>query len=58
MNTIWHLDRSYQGEYRSVDDDLRAYEAVTMADVRTVIGRYPLTKLTTLALGPLEQLEA
>ena len=49
---------TYQGEYRSVDDDLRAYEAVTMADVRTVIERYPLTKLTTLALGPLEQLEA
>ncbi|MBY0227691.1 MAG: insulinase family protein, partial [Gemmataceae bacterium] len=48
---------TYQGEYRSVDDDLRAYEAVTLADVRAVIDKYPLTKLTTLTLGPLESLE-
>ncbi len=48
----------YQGEYRSVDDDLRLYEAVTLADLRRVTEKYPLTRQTSLALGPLEKLEA
>jgi hypothetical protein len=39
-----------------VDDELRDYEAVTLADVRQVLERYPLTRLTTLALGPLAAL--
>lgn len=43
----------YQSEYRSVDDELKRYEAVTLADVRTVLDRYPLDNVTTLALGPL-----
>jgi predicted Zn-dependent peptidase len=47
---------TYQGEYRSVDDELRAYEAVTLADVRKVLDRYPLPRMTTLALGPLKEL--
>jgi predicted Zn-dependent peptidase len=47
---------TYQGEYRSVDDELRAYEAVTLADVRTLLERYPLPQVTTLALGPLAEL--
>jgi predicted Zn-dependent peptidase len=49
---------TYQGEYRSVDDELAAYEAVTLKSVREVLERYPLTQLTMLALGPLEKLEA
>ena len=49
---------TYHGEYRSVDDDLKAYEAVTLDDIREVIRRYPLDKHTTLALGPLEKLDA
>jgi predicted Zn-dependent peptidase len=48
---------TYQGEYRSVDDELRAYESVTLATVRKVLKSYPLPKVTTLALGPLESLE-
>ena len=47
---------TYQHEYRSVDDDLRAYEGVTLASVREVLDRYPLDRVTTLALGPLKGL--
>jgi predicted Zn-dependent peptidase len=47
---------TYQHEYRSVDDDLRAYEGVTLASVRQVLDRYPLDQVTTLALGPLDKL--
>jgi predicted Zn-dependent peptidase len=54
IGTHW----TYQGEYRSVDDELQAYEAVTLQSVREVLERYPLTKVTTLALGPLQKLEA
>jgi predicted Zn-dependent peptidase len=47
---------TYQHEYRSVDDDLRAYEAVTLSKVREVLDRYPLDAVTTFALGPLADL--
>ena len=47
---------TYQHTYRSVDDDLRAYEGVTLSAVREVLDRYPLDQVTTLALGPLEAL--
>jgi predicted Zn-dependent peptidase len=47
---------TYQHEYRSVDDDLRAFEGVTLDSVREVLERYPLDRVTTLALGPLEKL--
>jgi predicted Zn-dependent peptidase len=46
----------YQHGYRSVDDDLRAYEAVTLPAVRQVLERYPLDRATTFALGPLPKL--
>ena len=52
------MDWTYQGRYLSVDDDLKAYEAVTRADVRAVLERYPLDRVTTLALGPLKALSA
>jgi predicted Zn-dependent peptidase len=44
---------TYHRAYRSVDDELKAYEGVTLANIREVLERYPLGKLTTLALGPL-----
>jgi predicted Zn-dependent peptidase len=47
---------TYQGKYRTVDDDLRAFEAVTVKKVREVLDRYPFDHVTTLALGPLEKL--
>lgn len=49
---------TYQHEYRSVDDDLRAYEGVTLASIRQVLDRYPLDRITTLALGPLDKMRA
>ena len=49
-------DWVYRGEYRSVDDELAAWDAVTMADVREVLDRYPLTNQTVTAYGPLEKL--
>ncbi len=47
---------TYYGNYRSVDDELRDYEKVTLGDVRQVLQRYPLTNLTTVALGPLAEM--
>ena len=49
---------TYQHEYRSVDDDLQAFEGVTLASIREVLDRYPIDRVTTLALGPLARLEA
>jgi predicted Zn-dependent peptidase len=47
---------TYLHEYRTVDDDLKAFDAVTSATIREVLDRYPLGQTTTLALGPLETL--
>jgi predicted Zn-dependent peptidase len=49
-------DHVYRGEYRSVDDELAAWDAVTMTDMRAVLDRYPLTNQTVTAYGPLERL--
>ncbi len=46
----------YQHGYRSVDDDLRAYETVTLETIDDVLERYPLDRATTFALGPLAKL--
>jgi predicted Zn-dependent peptidase len=50
-------DWVYRGEYRSVDDELAAWDAVTMKDMRAVLDRYPLTDQTVTAYGPLDRLE-
>jgi predicted Zn-dependent peptidase len=47
---------TYLGTYRSVDDELQAFESVTLKDVREVLDRFPLVETATLALGPLEKL--
>ncbi len=49
-------DWVYRGEYRSVDDELAAWDAVTMNDVRAVLDKYPITNQTVTAYGPLETL--
>jgi predicted Zn-dependent peptidase len=46
---------SYLHQYRTVDDELQAFEAVTLDAIRTVLDQYPLDRVTTLALGPLEK---
>jgi predicted Zn-dependent peptidase len=47
----------YQHEYRTMDDELKAYEAVTTKTIREVIDRYPIDRVSTLALGPLTALK-
>ena len=49
---------TYLGKYRSLDDEMADYDAVTLAKVREVLDRYPLNRVTTLALGPLRELKA
>lgn len=53
MGMAW----TYLGQYRTVDDELQGFERVGLKDVREVLDRYPLVQLTTLALGPLKELE-
>ena len=45
---------TYLHEYRTIDDELKAFDAVTLAAIRRLLDRYPLPHVTTLALGPLE----
>jgi predicted Zn-dependent peptidase len=49
---------TYLGEYRTVDDELKAFDAVTVSAIREVLDRYPLDQVTELALGPLKELGA
>jgi predicted Zn-dependent peptidase len=47
----------YQHEYRTMDDELKAYEAVTIKTIHEVLDRYPIDRVSTLALGPLTSLK-
>lgn len=47
---------TYLKQYRSVDDELKAFDAVTLDSIRQVLDRHPIDRLTTLALGPLKEL--
>jgi predicted Zn-dependent peptidase len=49
---------TYLKQYRSVDDELQAFEAVTLDSIRAVLDRYPLDQFSTLAMGPLKSLDA
>lgn len=51
------MNWTYLHEYRTVDDELQAFDAVTLDQVRQVLDRYPLDQTTTLALGPLGKLD-
>ena len=44
-------------EYRTVRETVDAYERVTVADIATVLQQYPITKRTTVAVGPLSKLQ-
>jgi predicted Zn-dependent peptidase len=46
----------YRNEYRSVQNDLDAYRAITTDDVNAVLKKYPLGQLSTAAVGPLKAL--
>ncbi|MEQ8211095.1 MAG: pitrilysin family protein [Lacipirellulaceae bacterium] len=45
----WMLRESY----RSVEDDLAAVDSVTLDDLHRVLEKYPLTRATTVSIGPL-----
>jgi predicted Zn-dependent peptidase len=47
---------TYLGQYRSVDDELKAFEAVDLKAIRAVLDRYPIDQTSTLALGPIKQM--
>lgn len=47
-------DWVYRREYRTIGDDLQAVAAVTPEDLVQVLSKYPLTRNTTLTIGPLE----
>jgi predicted Zn-dependent peptidase len=48
---------TYLKTYRSVDEELANFDAVTLKDIRTVLDQYPFDQQTVLALGPLAELE-
>jgi predicted Zn-dependent peptidase len=45
-------------EYRTVQKDLQAIDEVTLKDIAAVLAKYPLTRSTTLAIGPAAKLHA
>jgi predicted Zn-dependent peptidase len=47
----------YLHKYRTVDEELAAFDAVDLKTIRKVLDRYPLDQVTTLALGPLKKLK-
>ncbi|MCH7727957.1 MAG: insulinase family protein, partial [Planctomycetes bacterium] len=47
-----------RAEYRSVQDDIAAIDAVTLEEVNNVLRQYPLTTNTTVTVGPLEEVQA
>src|SRR5207249_12123524 len=47
---------TYLRQYRSIDDDLKSFDAGTLDSIREVLDEYPIDRLTTLALGPLKEL--
>jgi len=54
VGTNW----THRGAYRSVKDDLDSVDGVTLDDVAAVLAKYPLTKCTSVAVGPLAELAA
>lgn len=48
---------TYLQTYRSVDEELANFDAVSLQDIRGVLDRFPFDQLTVLALGPLAKLE-
>lgn len=49
-------DWAYLGQYRTVDDELKALEGVTVESIRVLLDRYPINAMTTTAYGPLEKI--
>ena len=48
-------DWVYRGEYRSIDEDLAAVAAITVDDAAAVLAKYPISRGTTMTVGPLAE---
>ncbi|HXG09146.1 MAG TPA: pitrilysin family protein [Gemmataceae bacterium] len=46
----------YLHKYRTVDEELQAFDAVSRKTIRKLLDRYPIDQVTTLALGPVAKL--
>ena len=53
---MFHLAGNWvhRGEYLTVREELAMFDAVTLDDVNAVIREFPLTRSTTVTIGPLE----
>lgn len=49
---------TYRREHRTVANDLADIDAVSLADLRAVLKKYPLTTSTTIVVGPLKDVAA
>ncbi len=47
----------YRGDYRSISDDLQSIRNITLAEIREVLTRYPISMTTTVGVGPLTELK-
>src|SRR5262245_15211299 len=47
---------TYTGEYRDVDTELANFDAVTQADIRNYLNKYPIDRSTVVTFGPLKEL--
>ena len=54
MNIGLHWIR--HGEYRSIQDDLAAFDAVSLNEIAEVMRRFPLQQCNSIAVGPLSDL--
>jgi predicted Zn-dependent peptidase len=45
-------------EYRTVEDDLATVRGITLEEIRQLLKDFPLRQITTVGVGPLEQLPA
>lgn len=59
MNRLQEVGMSwvYLRKYKTIDEDLQAFEKVNMRQIQQVLERYPLMRVTTTALGPLSKLK-
>jgi predicted Zn-dependent peptidase len=48
---------TYLKQYRTVDDDLQAIDAVTAGTIRQLLDEHRLDQVTVVALGPLERMD-
>jgi predicted Zn-dependent peptidase len=48
---------TYTGEYRDVDAELANFDAVSLADIRAYLDRYPIDRSTVIGFGPAKALD-